>query len=240
MPFNMNTQRIVAGLLLLFGLALIIVGFIHFGQNLDTNILVLGIVVSTIIYSLYFFDFLVPWVELSDKRQKRIGAIGLRWFYTLFYSVLAITGLIVLNISYPMSFMGQLIIHGGLFFILIMGLLMSYISAEKVGSVYDQEKENSNLLDEMRLETNAVKQQIQLSSDIPSNISSRINQMVDNLRYLSPCNTTDAEVLERNFLTQMKLIRNYVMDKPLNHDKIYEAIQRCEIIYTERKNSYAN
>ncbi len=236
----MNTQKIVAGLLLLFGLALIIVGFIHFGQNLDTNILVLCIIVSVIIYCLFFFDFLVPWVDLSDKKQKKIGAIGLRWFFTLFYSLLAISGLILFNTSLPMSFFGQLIAHGGLFFILLMGLLMSYISAEKVGSVYDQEKENSNLLDEMRRETNAVKQQIQLLNDIPSNISSRINQMVDNLRYLSPCNTTDAKVLERNFLTQMKLIRNYVMDKPLNHDKINESIQRCEIIYTERKNSYAN
>ena len=236
----MNTQKIVAGLLLLFGLALIIVGFIHFGQNLDTNILVLCIVVSIIIYCLYFFDFLVPWVDLSDKKQKRIGAVGLRWFFTLFYSLLAITGLILFNTALPMSFFGQLIIHGGLFFILLMGLLMSYISAEKVGSVYDQEKNNSNMLDEIRRETNAVKQQIQLSNDIPSNVSERINQMVDNLRYLSPCNNTDAEVLERNFLNQMKLIRNYVVDKPLNHEKILEAIRRCEVIYSERKNSYAN
>ncbi len=236
----MNTQKIVAGLLLLFGLALIIAGFIHFGQNLDTNILVLGIVVSTIIYSLYFFDFLVPWVDLSDQRQKRIGAIGLRWFFTFFYSILAITGLIVLNISFPMSFVGQLIIHGGLFFILLMGLLMSYISAEKVGAVHDYEQHNSNMLEEIKNATNEVKQQIMLKNDVPSNISSKINLMIDNLRYLSPSNTAEAQLLERNFLTKMKLIRNYLMDEPLNHDKIHEAIRSCEIIYSELKNSYSN
>lgn len=86
----MNAKKIFSLLLALFGEALIVFCFLHFGKNVQTEILILNIIVSTIIYCLVFVDFIFPWVNLKDKSQKQIGSIGLRWFFTFFYLILAI------------------------------------------------------------------------------------------------------------------------------------------------------
>ena len=63
----MNAKKIFSLLLALFGEALIIFCFLHFGKNVQTEILTLNIIVSTIIYCLVFVDVIFPWVNLKDK-----------------------------------------------------------------------------------------------------------------------------------------------------------------------------
>ena len=108
----MDTKKILSYIALLGGEAIIIIAaFILFRGNLSDNILVLNIVVSSIIYGLFFVDILVPWINLGDKSQKKIGSLGVRWFFTWFYAITAIAVIILGNSVYEWRFSLQIIIH---------------------------------------------------------------------------------------------------------------------------------
>ncbi len=57
----MNAKKIFSLLLVIFGEAILILCFLHFGRNVQTEILTLNIVVSSLIYCLLFIDIIVPW-----------------------------------------------------------------------------------------------------------------------------------------------------------------------------------
>ena len=105
----MTPKKIVSILLILLGEAIIIFCFLHFGIRLQTEVLVLNIIVSTIIYCLVFVDFFFPWVNLKDKSQKQIGSIGLRWFFAFFYLILALLFMVFFNSINPTHFSNQIV-----------------------------------------------------------------------------------------------------------------------------------
>ena len=128
----MNAKKIFSLLLVLFGEALLILCFLHFGRNVQAEILTLNIVVSSIIYCLLFIDIIVPWVNFKDKSQKTIGSIGLRWFFTFFYMLLAIGAMVVFNSVKPIHFTNQIIIQRILFFLILLGFFMACCSSDRV------------------------------------------------------------------------------------------------------------
>src|SRR5665647_2588497 len=111
----MNTKNIFSILLLLIGEALIIISFLYFGSNLASEILTLDTIVSTILYSLFFIDILIPMVDFKDKSQRVIGSLGLRWFVTSLYTLSAIGMMIIFFIGRPADFTAPSTIHAVLF-----------------------------------------------------------------------------------------------------------------------------
>ncbi len=236
----MNTKKIFSRLLVIFGEVLIILCFLYFGRNAQTEILVLNIVVSTLIYCLLFFDIIVPWVDFKDKSQKKIGSIGLRWFFTFFYVIIAIGAMIVFNSIKPIHFQSQILIQGVLFFLLLLGLFMAFASSEKVREVFIEEKENRNRLDEMKKATKEVQQKLEQMKDFPLDILPRIINLMENIRYISPCNSPEAIELETNYIIEIKSVSNCLFEIPLNYDRLTENITTCERIYNERKKVFSN
>ena len=119
----MNVKKIFSLLLVIFGEVLIILCLLHFGSNVQIEIVALNIVVCTIIYSLFFMDIIVPWVDFKDQSQKTIGSIGLRWFYTFFYIIVAVGVMVVFNTVIPIQFTNQIIIHGVLLFLIFFNVM---------------------------------------------------------------------------------------------------------------------
>jgi hypothetical protein len=101
----------------------------------------LNIVVSTIIYGLFFIDILTTWINLGDKSQKKVGSLGLRWVFTWVYAILAIATMLVCNVAYDYSFSWQVIIHAILLFLLLFGIIGALTASDKVKEVYDKEEE---------------------------------------------------------------------------------------------------
>ncbi len=236
----MNAKRIFSLLLALFGEALLIFCFLHFGKNVQSEILTLNIIVSTIVYCLVFADFLLPWINPKEKSQKQIGSSGLRWFFTLFYLILAIGVMIIFNSVKPIHFTNQIIIHGILFFLLLLGLFMAFSSSDKVREVYIEEKQNRDRIDEMKKATKELQLKLDAMNNIPAEIVNRINELQENLRYLSPSNSSDAIGLESKFVEEMRVLSSCFADNPINIEKIISNIKNCERTYKERKQVFSN
>lgn len=236
----MNAKKIYSLLLVIFGEAILILCFLHFGRNVQTEILTLNIVVSSIIYCLLFIEIIVPWVNFKDKSQKTIGSIGLRWFYTFFYMLLAVGAMVVFNSVKPIHFSNQIIIHGILFFLLLLGYFMAFSSSDKVREVYVEEKQNRDRINEMKKATKEVQLKIDQMKNIPTDIINKLNDLQENLRYLSPCNNSNAYELEAKFVEEMRALNGCFFDIPLNLEKINDNIQNCNRTLKERKQIFSN
>jgi hypothetical protein len=236
----MNAKKIFSLLLVIFGEALLILSFLHFGRNVQTEILTLNIVVSSIIYCLLFIDIIVPWVNFKDKSQKTIGSIGLRWFFTFFYTLLAVGAMVVFNSVKPIHFSNQIIIQGILFFFLLLGYFMAFSSSDKVREVYVEEKQNGDRVDEMKKATKEIQLKIDQMKNIPTDIINKLNDLQENLRFLSPCNNSNAYELEAKFVEEMRALNGCFFDIPLNIEKINDNIQNCNRTLKERKQVFSN
>lgn len=235
----MDTKKTISWLSLLLGEILIITVFILFRGNQTDNILVLNIVVSTIIYGLFFVDILIPLVGFNDKSYKTIGSIGVRWLATWLYAIVAVAIMIVSNIVLDLVFSTQIIIHGVLFFLLLLGFVAALHSSDKVTEVYAQEIANVNGINEMKLAMLNLRYKISNNSELPDYFINRINVLQEDLRFVSPSNEPEANDLESSFIETLNNIGIEIYDFAMNEESIKSNLQKCEWIYQHRKNIYS-
>jgi hypothetical protein len=236
----MSTKNILSWLLLLFGEAIIIAAFILFRGSAPDNILIMNIVVSSLIYGLFFCNFRAPWIDLQDKTQKQIGAIGIFWFATWSYAIAAIGFMLVANLHYDLAFVTQLIVHCVLLFSLLLWMLLSRHSADKVAEVYYEQTANRNGILEMKKAMLALKDKISETANLPESFANRVNSLEENLRFISPTENSEAHDLENSFVKTIESIRYALQDYSLNAEQIENNLKKCERLYQNRKNIYSN
>jgi hypothetical protein len=235
----MSAKKIISWLLLLFGEAIIIAAFLLFRGETPTDILVLNIVVSSLVYGLFFCNFRIPWIDLKDSSQKQIGALGISWFAAWFYALLAIATMLVANVAYEFTFTCQLIIHCVLLFFLLMWMLLSRYSADRVKDVYRQETQNRSGINEMKAAMRQLKDKMNDLSELPETFTQRIDTLEDNLRFISPSDNGEAYDLERSFVAALNEIRVAVSDFSTNEERIESNLKKLERIYQNRKNIFS-
>lgn len=236
----MDTKKILSWIALIGGEAIIIAAFTLFGSKLANDIFVLNILISSLIYGLFFVDVLVPWVDLSDKSQKKIGSLGLRWFFTWLYAIAAISVMVLGNVAFEWSFSLQIIIHSILLFLLILGFVASITSSDKVKEVYKQETLNRSGIIEMKNAMRNLKDKITDLSSLPDSFITRVNTLEESLRFISPSNSNEAYDLEHNFTNTIHEITIAVSNYSMNEEKIENNLNKAERIYQNRKSIYSN
>ncbi|MBP7152137.1 MAG: hypothetical protein KBA43_05680 [Paludibacteraceae bacterium] len=235
----MDTKKILSFIALLGGEAIIIAAFILFRGSLATDILVLNVVVSSIIYGLFFLDIIVPWIDLNDKMGRKVGSLGVRWFFTWSYGITAIAVMLVGNLAYEWSFTLQIIIHCVLLFFLILGFVASLHSREKVQEVYQQETFNRNGINEMKMAMRGLKDKMIDSPNLPDYFIREINKLEDSLRFISPTENADAQGLEQQFISVINDIEFAISNFSMNEESIGRNLKKAVRIYQSRKNIYS-
>jgi hypothetical protein len=236
----MDTKQIISWLALLFGEALIIAIFILFRGNLDDNVLVLNIVVASVIYGLFFVDILVPWIDFHDKSQRSVGSMGVRWFATWIYAIVAIAVMVAANIYSNWGFSTQLVVHGVLLFFLILGFLGFLHVSDKVVQVHQTETSNRDGITEMKKAIVRLKDKISVTADLPDTFVQRINLLDENLRFISPVANSETRELERAFINTINSIDIALTNYSLNEQHIENSLKQCERLYQNRKQVYSN
>lgn len=130
-------------MLALLGEAIIIAAFLLFGQEMNTEIFVMDIIVSSVVYLLLFFGVCTPWGEAAERTQRWVGALGISWLFTGLYAVLAVAAMIC-GALMVWAFQVQIIIHCALLFLLLCGLLASRRAADRVEQVHDQQERHGS------------------------------------------------------------------------------------------------
>ena len=236
----MKTKSIFSFLLMLFAEALIIICFLYFGGNLKSDILALNIIVSTVILCLWFVDILFPLVDFNDKSHKTVGSLGIRWIISIVYTLAAITAMIVFNTSYHVDFITQVLAHALLIFTLVLWLFFSFAASAKVHEVYVAETIARSRINDLKTAMKEVRHLSDERKDIPREITARLTAFQESLRFLSPCDNSDATDLEATLLAEIKNIQNSLYDIPMNENNVLVNIEKCERVYKERKQIFSN
>ncbi len=236
----MNYKNILSWFTLIAGAAIIITAFILFQGNIPNNILTLNISISLFAYILYFIDILIPWISKKDSSHKIIGSLGIRWFFTLLYTLSAITAMIICNYTYSLSFNFQIIVHSSLIFILLLGFTGMLHSSEQVNQIYQHEKKYANGIKEMKTSILTLQNRMYTINDLPESFVNRINRLEENIRFISPSNTPESYQLENLFIETINNIIIALPNYTLNQDAIEIHLRESERIYQNRKNIYSN
>jgi hypothetical protein len=234
----MNLKNILSRGAFALGFVLVICGWLLFGDRSDKGVFVLDIIVSLFVYSVLFSDFLISWYRPEDKTQRRIVNLGLRWGATTFYAMVAIS-IIVLSHIFSWPFGVILFAHGIAIVLLIVGCSLIVHSASNIASVTHQHDIVLAGLDMMRREVKALHYDIMDKGTIPTEISQRVAQLVEDMRFISPANSEDARDLEQRFVDIIGRVRIMVTSFTLNNEELAAELSKAERILKERKATFS-
>ncbi|MBO4612984.1 MAG: hypothetical protein J5671_07445 [Bacteroidaceae bacterium] len=217
----------------LIGAGVIIGAFLLFGRpGLSDKELALDIVVSLIVYGLFVVDIFVPWLDLGDKAQRKVGSLGLRWTINWLYAILAIV-VMFLSAKLDWALSTQLLIHAALLGLLALGYSGVFGMNDKVASVYAREEAMRSSLEELKSSVNSLLLEHEIA-DI--NLRQRIEALKEDLRYTSSSDNGETRSLEERIL---KLVGS--LNAALNAENTDEAsalLNKLEKLVKERKQSY--
>ncbi len=236
----MNTKRILSFLALLIGVIIIITGFVLFGYQLENDILILDIFVCILIYILFFSEFLILWSNFSDSSHRKIGTIGIRWFFIGIYTVTAIGIMVIGNIGSHWSFSLQLLSHCGLFVFLLLGIISTLSTHDKTAQIHIEQLQDRNGILEMKKAIRDLKNKAQEQATLPLPILERICSLEQELRFLSPTNKTDGHEMEHLFIQTAVNMKAIIINYSMNKESLEKLLDKLEHLLQERKSVYSN
>ena len=230
----MIMSKLLRWVLLVFGTVIIVAAELLFRGNLSNDTLSMNIIVSLVAWGTLFAGIGFPWIDLNDKAQRRVGALGLFWFFSSLFALCSVIWMIV-GAQLDLSFKLQLIVHLVLLFVLIMGLAMARKSSEKVCEIYKKEVEGKKGVTEIRQALASLKESIFTAKDIPDEIVDRISKMCEETRYVSPSNNEEAFSIENEIVKLAREMETAFFDYIMNEDSIKQKLSRCERLLINRK-----
>lgn len=231
-------RKILSWLIILVGEALIIASFLLWGKY-EQNVMILNIVAASVVYALFSFDFIFPWFNLKERSQKRIGSISVWWFAVTIYSLAVLAVIFIWSASWPFTL--QLIIHLALLLLLGLGLVASMGVADTVESVYIEQQTQRAGVEDMRRAARKLQTKVECCAEpVSPDHKGRVNELLDNLRYLSPANSDEAAELENEFVEIVSQLARCFEDYSLNQQTIESKLREAENIFKNRKNVFSN
>jgi len=226
--------------LLIFGEVLIIVAFVYFGTRVPSRILLLNISVSTLIYLLYASSLVKSKFNLNDKSQKVIGAIGIKGFIYVFYSLIAVGVMIAFNWYFPIELGTQLIVQLVLIFFLCLGIYFSLKASQKVSEVYLEQVGARVNLNEIRKSAKGIYLKLASVQNPPKDILVKLSAFIEDLRFISPSQNIEATKLELDFISALKQLNEYLDNNTYELEKITSLVETCVAIAQQRKQIYTS
>lgn len=219
------------------GFALIVCGWFLWGDRSDTAIFAMNIVISALIYGLFFSDLMVSWRNPKDKAQRKIGNLGLKWTVVFIYAIAAI---LIMILFCGAAFMTQLFFQGIAIVVLVAGMAVSMHSSSNIRMVHEKQVAERAGVDTMRREAKELLNAITDKGIESPEMASRISVLIEDLRFVSPSNSDSAHNLEQQFIDIMVRARAFVESLTFNIEDLSKEINRAERTLKERKAVYSN
>lgn len=235
----MKTSRILSYILLLAGLALIIISFLWFGKNAEHDARTLNIIITCIIFLLITSDIVFPWINLKDRPQRTIGGLGIRWLSISFYVILAIAAMLVMNVFKNFEIKTQILVHVILLIGLFGSLVQVFIISDKTTEVYNEEQSHRSKLVQMKKSVKDIQLKLEKLSGVPLYITTGMEGLQEDIRTISPANTTEAFELEDKFLNELTAVDGLLFNSNIDYEILKLKVEACSRTLRDRKQVYS-
>jgi hypothetical protein len=235
----MKLKNLYLILFLLLGEGIIIVSFNHFGRDVQPDILTSNIIVASVIFCLCAVELMNPIIDLNDETQADIGGIGIRWVFLFVFIFGSIAVMAYSLVNNKTDFISFWLFESILLMVLILGLYFSKTVTEKVSQVYHEEKKLRSQLLEIKACIDDLKFVGQVEGKLNQDDQNALNELLENLRYLSPSNHAKAAELEAAILLDLQLLKSE-LSKTVQIQNTKAILGRCDLMYKQRKQLYSN
>lgn len=222
----------------LLGLILVVAGWLIWGDRTNADIFALNIAVSVVAYCVMFVDVLIPWADLRDKTQRRIGNTGVRWFVQYGYSITAILLLVLCNLL-GLTFIVSLFLQCVVLTLLIFGIATAKTTAAKISEVSQENSDNINYLTLVR---EGVSSLLEAAHDAqaPHLLIARIERQAEELRYVSPSNSAESRKAENELMELLAATETLMRNYEVNNERIEANIAKAERLIKKCKSTFSN
>lgn len=231
----MNKRTAIGIIVFILIEACIISCFVHFWPAKgDSSVLVIDILVSTIIWGAFSIDIFRPLMD-DEKHPRQVGSLGLRWFTSCCYAVLAILIMVLAGLFHWPPFICGVAQVVALV-LLILGFWSASHAGDKVQQVAQLEGEKLAGRATMAAAVRQLKNEAALSPQVPQYVKAKIDEFADEMRYVTPSSDAEAQALERQFADQADSIRCALSQFEMNEETVNKSLQRMALILSDRKN----
>lgn len=223
----------------LLGEVLIILVLLEFYPYFGQRIFVQNLIFLTLAYVLVLTPLFLPLADLKDKEQKWVAGLGAKMSGTVIYMVCTVLAMIACNINMPpVPAKYQLYIYLFLLLLLILFLAVGSKSEEKVGEVYRKEQKREAGLKIIRQEMATIVMKTNLMERIPQQVKNDIISIDESLRFITPIDTEEAEVLEQSILKEIRELDFLKNNYETNKKEVHQALLLINELLERRKKCF--
>ncbi len=229
----MNAKNVYITLAVLIGFGVIIGGFVLFGASLPTDIRVMDIIVSCMVFFQVCELFFFPMVNMRSGAKKEVGMMGIHYTVIKIYAVLALAVLIVgiaADLSFKVQLFGQLIA----FMILLIGRFATLLSGEHVEKVYIDETAKTEAKATLRRHFEQI-DNMAATTELDAATMQRLSDLVEEMRYVTPSDNPEAIALDERLHDSLDDIASLLRDTRANADAITREIDGIVRTLNRRK-----
>jgi len=228
-------NRIGSILLWLVGEILLIAGFLNLGQNDVQSHLILNMSVSSIILTVY----IVSLFGKNERSFKKGVGKGMRWFFTLNYSLLSIAAMVYFGFFNSVDVTTQLIVQLILLAVLCMGMWGAFNPSKKTESDTKYLKMEQNQLIMIRNVINVVRLRAERRKELPTSLLNEIKELQDEASQISPGNEYVALKMEGRIMNEMNQINASLNEQTLDLQRLKYIIKNCSKLISEYRRTYS-
>jgi len=234
-----KTYKPVMAVLIAFGEILIVSGFyILVPTDLRGNVFFLNIIVVSIVYLVNVFSFLDFFPSISEI-DRTVAGLGIKWFFIIVYSIFALA-ILLIGLVTILPFKYQLVLQLFALFVLLGGLVISTRSSDKAQKLADQQGEERNR--KQQINDILLRLSLDIKRKVPEN-EQELNlteKLKEKNRMLTISNQLMAQELENEIINELSNLNRIVLTNDQNNGKILEVLNRCQILFDQRKQFYTN
>lgn len=226
----MNTKDLLRFGIVLFGAVLIVICYMIFGDTLPTDVKVLDIIVTCLIYSQAAYFIIFPLVNLQDPAKKDVGTLGLR-LYVLQLLAIAAIAVMLSGRLFDMTFKYQLIAHLIILFFFLIGAYSIVVTGSKVEEVYAQEKEKSNAKMQLRYAAEEAYSVISTITGAEPQVVEQMKSISENVRYMLPPDNDHKKAVYLQLTYRIEDIRVMAREYSRHKESIAQTIEQIKVLY---------
>jgi hypothetical protein len=222
-------------LLWILGEAILVTGFMYFGQNDNQSQLIINVLVSSTILTV----FLMSLFRDSATLSKRGVGKSMKWFFTITYTLLSIAAMLYFDFFNPVDILTQGIVQLIFLSVLVMGMWGAFKPAKKTGPDNKYEKMEQNQLIMIRNVIGVARARAEKRLDIPASMLHSIIELQNDALLISPGNEYVALKMEGRIMSEMNRIIGYLKMQPLDLKELQFSIKRCSKLINEFHDTYS-
>lgn len=233
---NLNTREplFLPWLLLPLGLGLIIAGFLLLIPEADRHSTAwLDLVVVAAVFTLNFLA-ITERVRGRTDFDAQIARLSVMAPAVMLYSFFAIGGVILGTVN-SLPFNWQLLAQATFVFAFLASYFSSSFTYRVVQSVGADETQRRAGLQSLKTTLAMIESQFRLAEGDLTDVRSALARLVEDARFLSPCNTAEAARLENEIEKLLRQSGIALQTAPKDTALLSDLFRRCALLMVERK-----